>query len=46
MLLSDPVASLITFFLDEFNKFYHNSQEMSDSFYHVTESSFISTVNS
>ena len=31
MLLSESLASLI--------KFYHNNQRMSDSFYHITESS-------
>ena len=40
MLLSEPLAGLITFFQDEFNKKnYHNSQRMSDSFYDITESS-------
>ena len=37
MLLSAPLASLITFFRTCFIKFYHNSQRMSDSFYHITE---------
>ena len=39
MLLSEPLASLITFFQNEFSKFYLNSKRMSDSFYHITESS-------
>ena len=39
MLLSEPLASLITLFQDEFNKILHNSQETSDYFYHIIESS-------
>ena len=39
MLLKKPLASSIKFFQDELIKFYHNSQRMSDSFYHITESS-------
>ena len=38
MLLSEPLASLITFFRPSSIKFYLNSQRMSDSFYHITES--------
>ena len=30
--------SLTTFFWTSLIKFYHNSQRMSDSFYHITES--------
>ena len=37
MLLSEPLASLITFFRTSSMKFYLNSQRMSDSFYHITE---------
>ena len=32
-------GELNNIFQDEFNKFYHNSQWMSDAFYHITESS-------
>ena len=39
MLLSEPLASLVTFFRTSLIKSYHNSQRMSDSFYHITESS-------
>ena len=39
MLLSEPLASLITFFRTGFKQFYHKTQRMSDSFYHITESS-------
>ena len=39
MLLNEPLAILITFFRTSLMKFYHNSQRMSDSFYHITESS-------
>ena len=39
MLLSEPLASLITFFKTSLITFYLNSQRMSDSFYHITESS-------
>ena len=40
MFLSEPFASLIKNFQDEFDKnFYLNSQRMSDSVYHITESS-------
>ena len=39
MLLSEPLASLITFFKTSLIKFDLNSQRMSDSFYHITESS-------
>ena len=38
MLLSEPLASLIMFFRTSVIQFYHNSQRMSDSFYHITES--------
>ena len=41
MLLSEPLASLITFFRTSLITFYHNSQRMSDSFFHITESSEI-----
>ena len=37
MLLSELLASLITFFRTSLIKFYHNSQGMSDSFYQITE---------
>ena len=37
MLFSEPLASFITFFMTSFIKFHHNSQRMSDSFYHITE---------
>ena len=37
MLLSEPLASLITFFRTSLIKFYLNSEQMSDSFYHMTE---------
>ena len=39
MLLGEPLAGLITFFKTSLTKFYVNSQRMSDSFYHITESS-------
>ena len=39
MLLSEPVASLITFFRTSLIEFYLNSQQISDSFYHITKSS-------
>ena len=39
MLFSKPLASLITFFKMSLLKSYHNSQRMSCSFYHITESS-------
>ena len=39
MLLSEPLANLITFFRMSLIKFYQNSQQMSDSFYRITESS-------
>ena len=39
MLLSEPLASLITIFKMSLIKFYLNSQRMSDSFYRITESS-------
>ena len=35
MFLSEPLASLITFFRTSSIKFYYNSQQMSDSFYHI-----------
>ena len=35
MLLSKPLASLITFFRTSLINFYLNSQRMSDSFYHI-----------
>ena len=34
MLLSQPLASLIIFFWTSSIKFHHNSQRVSDSFYH------------
>ena len=37
MLLSKPLASLITFFRMSLIKFYHDSQRMSDSVYRMTE---------
>ena len=37
MLLSEPLASLITFFRTSLIKFYINSQRMSGSFYHIPE---------
>ena len=37
MLLSEPLASLITFFKTSLIKFYNNSQRMSETFYHKTE---------
>ena len=37
MLLREPFASLITSFRTGLIKFYHNSQRMSDFFYHITE---------
>ena len=37
MLLSEPLASLITFFRTRLIKFYLNSQRMSDSFYHIVD---------
>ena len=37
MLLSGPLASLITFFKTSLIKFYLNSQRMSDIFYYITE---------
>ena len=33
--LSKPLASLTTFFKTSLIKFYHNSQQMSDSFYYI-----------
>ena len=45
MLLSEPLASLITFFRTSLIKFYHNIQRMSDSFYHITESSELDKKN-
>ena len=38
MLLSEPLASLITFFRTNLIKFFLKSQQMSDCFYHITES--------
>ena len=38
MLLSEPLASLITYFRTSLIKSYHNSQRITDSFYHMTES--------
>ena len=38
MLLSEPLANLITFFRTSLIKFYHDGQPLSDSFYHMTES--------
>ena len=35
MLLSEPLASLITFFRTSLIKLYLNSQQISDSFYHI-----------
>ena len=37
--LSEPLASLITFFRMSLMKFHLSSQRMSDSIYHITESS-------
>ena len=37
-LSSEPLASLITFLMMSLMKFYLNSQRMSDSLYHITES--------
>ena len=37
MLLSEPLASLITFFKTSLMKFYLSSQHMSDSFYYINE---------
>ena len=37
MLLSEPLASLITFFRMSLIKKILNSQRMSDSFYHITD---------
>ena len=37
MLLSKPLASLIMFSKTRLIKFYLNSQQMSDSLYHITE---------
>ena len=45
MLLSEPLASLITFFRTSLIKFYLNSQRMSDSFYHITELSELNLKN-
>ena len=45
MLLSGPLESLITFFRTSLIKFYHKSQRMSDSFYHITEPSEIELKN-
>ena len=39
MLLSEPLAHLITHFRTSLVKFYQNSQQISDSFYRITESS-------
>ena len=39
MLLTEPLSSLITFLRTSLIKFYHNSQQMSNSFYYITESS-------
>ena len=39
MLLSEPLASLITIFRTSLIKFYLNSQRKSGSFYHITEMS-------
>ena len=38
MLLSKPLASLITCFRTNIIKFYVNNQRISDSFYFITES--------
>ena len=40
MLLSEPLASLITFFRTSLIKFYYNSQRLSDSFYHIETRKF------
>ena len=37
MLLSEPLGSLIMFFKTSLIKFYLNSQQVSDSFYHIIE---------
>ena len=39
MLLSEPLGSLNNLFQDEFNKILFQQSRMSDSFYHITESS-------
>ena len=38
MLLNEPLASLISYFRTSLIKSYHNSQRITDSFYHMTES--------
>ena len=38
MVLGEPLASLITFFRKRLIKLHLNSQQMSDFFYHMTES--------
>ena len=38
MLLSEPLASLMTFFRTSLIKYFNKGQRMSDSFYHITES--------
>ena len=45
MLLSEPLASLITFFRMSLIKFYLYSQQMSDSFYHINASSKLNLKN-
>ena len=45
MLLSEPLASFIKFSKKSLIKFYLNSQWMSDSFYHITESSKLNQEN-
>ena len=42
MLLSEPLVSSIIFFRTSLIGFYLNNQRMSDSFYHITESSELS----
>ena len=41
MLLNEPLASLMKIFRMSLVKFYLNSQWMSDSFYHITETSVL-----
>ena len=45
MLSSEPLVSLISFLGKSLIEFYHNSQQMSDSFYHITESSELKLKN-
>ena len=45
MLLSEPLASLITFFKTSLKKFYLKSQRRSDDFYQMAESSELNLKN-